>query len=349
VRRDVAQARAQHQCTTPTTTSSPTSSTSTPVGTGAVGTSGLSLAGNTSGVGAGGLPKPSALLEAPSIGLVAPVVNGTDDSDLAVAVGRVPASSAIGQAGTVVLAAHDVTWFSKVDQLHKGNVITLVMPCSTLTYHVTDQQVVSAGTAVYQTSQSRLVLVTCYPLNALFITSQRYLVDADLVSTTLEARKVSTATTAGTPTVPIPPALSAEGLGLDQNPTQLGTLTISGQANPAWQQSAAPLDDQAALLTLYFGAIDAARAGQAQWWTALAPDVPLSKARVFEDATIPHYATALNTTLAVNGSQPTGATLSAQLVLSGGDDPGEYALTMLASVVNGSLEITGWTMTPVSG
>ena len=44
-----------------------------------------------------------------------------------------------------------------------------------------------------------------------------------------------------------------------------------------------------------------------------------------------------------------GATLSAQLVLSGGDDPGEYALTMLASVVNGSLEITGWTMTPVSG
>jgi sortase A len=349
VRHDVARARTQHQCTSTPSTSVPNSSSSTSVAAGALGTSGLSLAGNTTGVDAGGLPTPSALLKAPSIGLVAPVVDGTGDTELAVAVGRVPASSVIGQPGTVVLAAHDVTWFSKIDKLQKGDTITLVLPCSTLTYHVTDQQVVSAGTPIYQSAQSRLVLVTCYPLNALFLTSQRYLVNANLVATTLESRPVSSPTTAGVPTIAIPQALSAEGLGLDQNPTQLGTLTITGQADADWQQSAAPLDDQAALLTLYFGAIDAARADQAEWWTALAPNVPLSMAAAFDGATISHYVSPLNTSQAVDGSDLTGASLNAQVDIRGGDHPGEYEVSMVASVVNGALEITGWSMTPVDG
>jgi LPXTG-site transpeptidase (sortase) family protein len=340
VQHKVDQARATRQCT-----SVPTSPTSTSVAAGAVGTSGLSLAGEPSGTGSENLPTPTALLKAPSIGLDAPVVDGTGDPQLAVAVGRVPASSEIGQPGTVVLAAHDVTWFSKINELHTGNTISLVMPCSTLTYHVTDQQVVSAGAPIFQSTQSRLVLVTCYPLNALFLTSQRYLVDADLVATTSERGSVAAHTTSGTPTIAIPPDLSAEGLGLDQNPTPLGTFTISGQADAAWQQSAAPLDDQAALLTLYFAAIHAARADDTTWWTAVAPTVPLSAAEPFEGASISHYATSLNTTLAVNGSVLSGATLNANVVLRD-SRYGEYSVTMVASVVDGALQITGWTMTP---
>jgi hypothetical protein len=36
-------------------------------------------------------------------------------------------------------------------------------------------------------------------------------------------------------------------------------------------------------------------------------------------------------------------------VLEGGDNPGPYNITMQASVVNGALQITGWTMTPADG
>jgi sortase A len=345
---DVTRARTQHLCTA-SAAAAAASTTSTTGGTGAVGTSGLSLAGGTTGVGTAGLPAPSALMKAPTIGLVAPVVDGTDDAQLAVAVGRVPASSALGRGGTVVLAAHDVTWFSQIDQLHPGDTITLVQPCTTYTYRVTDHQVVSAGAPIYQSAQSRLVLVTCYPLNALFITSQRYLVDANLVATTSVSGRVAATTTAGTPTIAIPPDLSAQGLLLDQNPTQLGTLTVAGQADPAWQQSAAPLDDQAALLSLYFAGIDAARSDRSDWWAAVAPNVPLSMAADFDGARISHYAAPLNTTLNVSGSVLSSASLSGEVVLEGGDNPGPYTITMLASVVNGALQITGWTMTPAGG
>jgi sortase A len=342
--RNVTRARTQHLCTA--SAAAAATSTTTSGGTGAVGTSGLSLAGGTSGVGVGGLPAPSALMKAPTIGLTAPVVDGTDDAQLAVAVGRVPASSALGGPGTVVLAAHDVTWFSQIDRLLPGDTITLVQPCTTFTYQVTDHQIVPAGAPIYQSAQSKLVLVTCYPLNALFITSQRYLVDADLVATTSVSGKVAATTAAGTPTIAIPPDLTAQGLLLDQNPTQLGTLTVAGPADPAWQQSSAPLDDQAALLTLYFAGIDAARSDRTDWWTAVAPTVPLSTAAALHDARISHYASALNTTLNVSGTVLSSASLSGEVVLQGGDNPGSYNITMAASVVNGALQITGWNMTP---
>jgi sortase A len=345
--RNVTRARTQHLCTA--SAAAAAAATSTSEAASAVGTSGLNLAGGTTGVGAGGLPAPSALLKAPTIGLVAPVVDGTDDAQLAVAVGRVPASSTLGSPGTVVLAAHDVTWFSQIDGLHAGDTITLVQPCTTYTYRVTDHQVVSAGAPIYQTADSRLVLVTCYPLNALFITSQRYLVDATLVATTSVSGRVAATTTAGTPTIAIPPDLSAQGLLLDQNPTQLGTLTVAGQADPAWQQSSAPLDDQAALLSLYFAGIDAARADRSDWWAAVAPNVPMSTAAAFDDARISHYASPLNTTLNVSGSVLSSASLSGEVELEGGDNPGPYNITMQASVVNGALQITGWTMTPADG
>ena len=125
---------------------------------------------------------PYGLLEVPALGMVAPVLQGTDDSVLSDAVGHDPASVWPGQAGTSVLSAHDVTWFSRIGKLKPGNEIRYVTPCRTYTYRVTSHAIVAAGSLVYGSKTARLVLDTCYPLDALFITSTRYLVYADLIS-----------------------------------------------------------------------------------------------------------------------------------------------------------------------
>src|SRR6202034_730444 len=130
--------------------------------------------------GSGG-QQPAGLLEAPALGLVAPVLQGTSDSVLSDAVGHDPASVWPGQAGTSVLSAHDVTWFSRIGQLKPGNEIRYVTPCRTYAYKVTSHVIVAAGAPVKNTRTARLVLDTCWPLDALFLTSTRYLVFADLI------------------------------------------------------------------------------------------------------------------------------------------------------------------------
>src|SRR5260370_4103432 len=64
---------------------------------------------------AGGAPQ--GLLEIPVLRLVAPVLEGTAYALLNQAVGHVPARACPGQPGTSVLAAHDVTWFSRIGPL----------------------------------------------------------------------------------------------------------------------------------------------------------------------------------------------------------------------------------------
>src|SRR5580658_5709248 len=110
------------------------------------------------------------LIQAKTIGLTAPVVQGTGDPQLDVAVGHDPSSAWPGPPGTMVLEAHDVTWFSGIDGLHPGDVITYTGECHLFKYQVTSREVVRAGTPVDSTANPTMGLVTCYPLNALFFT-----------------------------------------------------------------------------------------------------------------------------------------------------------------------------------
>jgi len=61
------------------------------------------------------------------------------------------------------------------------------------------------------------VLETCYPTNALFLTDQRYLVTAQLVSVRLNDKALPAVASPPEPNLPIPAALSAEGLTLATN------------------------------------------------------------------------------------------------------------------------------------
>jgi len=84
--------------------------------------------------------------------------------------------------------------------------IDFVTPCQTFTYQVTGHQVVQKGSPVYSPStESLLVLETCYPTNALFLTDQRYLVTAQLVSVRLNNKALPAVASPPEPNVPIPP------------------------------------------------------------------------------------------------------------------------------------------------
>lgn len=296
-------------------------------------------------VPATGGPTVYALLKAEKIGLVAPVVEGTDDPQLSVAVGHVPASSWPGPTGTSVLAAHDVTWFSRIDQLAAGDEVSVVTACQTFVYSVDRHEVVQSGSVIDQTTAPRLVLTTCYPTNALFLTSQRYVLYASLRRVLGSGAPTGTAQASPAPVVPAPAALAAQGLDLAHNPAPLGSLQLTGSPSPSWSQSTAPLDDEAAVLRLYFAALRSATQDQPAWWAAVAPGVPFADAAPLVGGTVTFNATTFDPELEVDGGTLIGATLSTRPVLAGNTRPGPYEITLRASVTGGQLVVAGWTVT----
>jgi len=283
--------------------------------------------------------QPDGLLEAPVLGLVAPVLEGTGDAVLDDAVGHDPESAWPGGQGTSVLSAHDVTWFSHIDRLKPGDEIRYVTPCRTATYKVTSHAIVKAGTPVYNTGAARLILDTCYPLNALYITATRYLLYATLVSTAPTHALTVVPQTWRPPAVPAPPALAAQGLTLADNSAPLGTLRLTGSPAGAWAQSSAPLDFQAAALAAYFGIVRSAAQEKSTWWADLAPEVPAQAAKTLWGGRL-SYDSALTVTLRAEGAKAASAKLTATVTVTGPDTAGRYDLTIGETVKDGKLYVT---------
>jgi sortase A len=295
--------------------------------------------------GAGG-HGPVGLLEAPSLGMVAPVLQGTGDSVLGEAVGHDPASAWPGQPGTSVLSAHDVTWFSRIGRLKPGNEIRYVTPCRTYTYKVTSHVIVAAGSPVYSRGTARLVLDTCYPLDALFITSTRYLVYADLITAAPTHAAPAVPERWRPPAVPAPAELAAQGLDLAHNPAPLGRLRLTGAPSRAWSQSSAPLQFEAAALAEYFGLIRSAAQEKWTWWADLAPSVPTWAAGAMWGGQLKSYDSNLLIALHAVGTRPVKATLTATVTVTGPNGPGSYKLTVTEAVRAGKLLVTRARLTP---
>ena len=289
---------------------------------------------------------PQGLLEIPALGLVAPVLQGTGDAVLDEAVGHVPASAWPGQPGTSVLAAHDVTWFSRIGQVGPGEEIRYVTPCRTFTYRVMSHRVVYAGYPVYNTATARIVLDTCYPLDALYLTGTRYLVYADLIETSPTSAIPTPPASPAPLTVPAPKALAAEGLSLEQNQAPLGVLSLTGSPSPGWRQTSAPLQAEASVLTAYFGIVRSAEQGRPRWWADLAPSVRRSAAAGIWGGEITGYDTPLDITLRVRGGRVLGATLTAVVSSAGSWQPGTYHLAVGETVSGGELWVSGFAMRP---
>jgi sortase A len=244
----------------------------------------------------------------------------------------------------VVLAAHDVTWFSQIDNLEPRSRIDIVAPCSTYEYTVTDHRIITTATPIYVSNTPSLVLITCYPLDALFLTPQRYIVNATLTSVKEKGSQPGLPQSPAIPTVPAPLALSRQGLDLAHNPAPMGSLTVTGQASAAWLQSTAPLGFGNAVVELYFAALRSAEQGQQGWWADLAPGVPWSTTASLFGGVVTHNNITLSPQITVVGSQFVSATLTAKPTVRIQGVSHVYQVTLNASVSNGNLLVTAWSV-----
>lgn len=212
------------------------------------------------------------VLDIPSIGLTAPVVNGVSTSVLDVAVGHDPATVWPGRAGESVLLAHDVSYFSGLSRLTTGASVIWRVGCSEMDFRVSATVVTTPGAILpVPVSGSGLALITCWPTDALFWTSERFVVETTLVG----VRVLSSRPTLREPAlahlkVPAPPALAAEGLALGQSGVVAGKLAITGSPSSAFQEGPQPLAIEGAALEDYAAAAKTAVAGNRAWWSTLA-------------------------------------------------------------------------------
>lgn len=264
------------------------------------------------------------MLAIPAIGLRAPVVQGLTNAVLSVAVGHDPLTVWPGGPGESVLLAHDVSYFSALDRLQPGDSVIWTFGCERAVYSVVGTTITQPGALVpLPLSGSGLALITCWPTNALFWTSQRYMVETELVSTQALAKASSAPAPALVQlTVPAPPALVALGLSFVQAGVHLGRLVISGSPDVSFTEGPEPLVVVNAALEDYVAAEKTAAAGNQSWWKALAlAQVPLPAAWTLAHPT--------NVTLVVSGSTVQGVVLSSS------------AKTVTLTVRAGVLLVTG--------
>jgi sortase A len=268
-------------------------------------------------------------------------VEGTEDSSLDVAVGHVPTSVWPGEPGTSVLSAHDVTWFSRLDHVAPGDEVLYETSCGTWTFRAAQGQVVDAGTPVMSDSTPRLALVTCYPLNALYFTDRRYVLEADLVRTWVPERPIVVGTDRLSGSVGVTSSVAA--LAAAMSHVTQGSLHINGSPDPAWLQSNAPLDAAHAVIQAQSAAMLAAKLGTAEAWEQLGAHVPLPEANPLAGVTYVSYPRRLEVSLQVEGNRVLAASTSvtAQVRVAGRSKT--LPISASFTVVDGVVVLNGWT------
>jgi len=223
------------------------------------------------------MPASSALLgqiSIPKLHVTAPILQGTQDVQLNVAAGHLTTSALPGDPGTSVIAAHNATWFRHVDQLRPGDVMTISTKAGTFTFAVVSSQVLHVGDALANTALPSLVLESCYPLDALYLTPERFIVSARLLSSQANTNELKTEWQ-NAYSADIPANLVHEQLTLSQNSLPMGTLTYSGTPADSFIQGSAPLSATNAITQLYSAWVHASIDQNLSDLHALWPTAPL--------------------------------------------------------------------------
>src|SRR6266496_2023320 len=148
--------------------------------------------------GVSALPVPKApaighalgVIQIPKIDLKKVVVQGANPEELALGPGHIPSTVMPGQAGTFAVSGHRTTHgrpFYRLNELAKGDTITIVTRYAIYTYKVTHFEIVSPNDVEVRDNvrgadgktKSQIVLTTCNPR---FSAAQRLVVFGDLSS-----------------------------------------------------------------------------------------------------------------------------------------------------------------------
>jgi sortase A len=134
------------------------------------------------------LGTPIGRLGIPGMGLSTILVEGTDRwSSLTKGPGRYGNTAFPGSGSTIGIAGHRTTFsapFRNIDNLSKGDRITLKMPYGTFVYRVRAHKIVKNNdwSIIKKVGHEQLVLSACHPL---YSASHRWVVFADLVTITV--------------------------------------------------------------------------------------------------------------------------------------------------------------------
>lgn len=129
---------------------------------------------------------PIAVLQVPSIGLVAPLFDGTDRATLNHAVGRIAETAWPGEPGNIGIAGHRDSFFMGLKDLKTGDAIELKTKRGIDTYIVDRTQIVTPRdvSVLQPRSTPSVTLVTCYPFYFIGSAPKRFVVTASLVQPT---------------------------------------------------------------------------------------------------------------------------------------------------------------------
>ena len=119
-------------------------------------------------------------LEIPSLDLSVMVLEGADEPDLLLGVGRVPGTALPGEEGNVALAGHRDTFFRRLRKIQKNDNITLTTVQGTYRYQVESTRITAPDDVkvLKPVGGPILTLITCYPFDYLGSAPERFVVRA---------------------------------------------------------------------------------------------------------------------------------------------------------------------------
>jgi len=126
---------------------------------------------------------PLAVLRIPKIRLEVPVLEGTDNLTLNHAVGRIPGTARLGEAGNIGIAGHRDRFFRGLKDVKVGDTVELRSLTGTVAYKVDQVSIVAPQDVSVLNAKAgpSLTLVTCYPFHFVGNAPQRYIVSSSLV------------------------------------------------------------------------------------------------------------------------------------------------------------------------
>ncbi len=116
----------------------------------------------------------------PRLALSVMISEGVQPQTLARAAGHIPGTAFPDEPGNVGIAGHRDTFFRKLSEIHKDDVISLATPSGSYQYSVEWTRVVmpSQVDVLESSNWPALTLVTCYPFTYVGSAPQRFIVRA---------------------------------------------------------------------------------------------------------------------------------------------------------------------------
>lgn len=118
------------------------------------------------------------LLTVPKLKKDIPIIEGTDEEQLAVGVGHYLGTAFPTQEDQIVLSGHRDTVFRQFDQLELGDIFTVKLPYGEFSYEIYDTKIVDADdrTIIRSTAPDEILTVTtCYPFSYLGDAPERFI------------------------------------------------------------------------------------------------------------------------------------------------------------------------------